>query len=457
MTRWAPWFLVVLALCGLVWGSRSSSPELLEDTDTVALLKGLEAHGDALYWFTHDWPLENHFYRPVSTLAFWADYSASLSDGGAGRAVQFGRTNALIACLCVLLCFWVWRELTDSPWQTLLATALFAVWHLGEATVQWIEVSVAWLGVLCLAGLARGGVQKLWPCLFGLLGCLFLSSQLTPVEDFSWRIVGWLPGRTASVMTVFALIAVASYARYVRTTGVRMLREATAEDVPATKSARQVTSGRLPVLWLVLSGVSLLLALGSYEQAVMVPALVFGVWMLYGLRGVKSAWWPHLLFWGLLLVYLVFRSQIVPSEVSGYQAQQFRSGPGVWVSLGDYLVPGVYVLYMNLVGLGASAFIMLNGSFWSPVLAAFGNFTTYFSARKDWSFLGYLLLGFVAFLPMAWLQPFGHYHYLPSVFRAGFVVALAVVVARLVVSAASLPELQAPPRRGPAPGSLLRP
>jgi hypothetical protein len=258
-------------------------------------------------------------------------------------------------------------------------------------------------------------------------------------------------------MTVFALVAVASYARYVRLSGVRALREARAEDVPATKSARHVSLGSSPCLWIVVSGVALFLSLGSYEQAVMVPALMLGVWVLFGLRGVKSAWWPHLVFWGLLLAYLVVRSQIVPSEVSGYQAQQFRPGPGVWVSLGDYLVPGVYVLYMNLVGLGASVFIMLNGSFWSPVLAAIGNFTTYFSARRDWSFLGYLLMGFVAFLPMAWLQPFGHYHYLPSVFRAGFVVALGVAVARLVVIAVSLPELQAPPRRGPAPGSLLRP
>jgi hypothetical protein len=67
------------------------------------------------------------------------------------------------------------------------------------------------------------------------------------------------------------------------------------------------------------------------------------------------------------------------------------------------------------------------------------------------------LLSLAAFLPMAWLKPFGHYHYLPSALRAPFVVLMFVAVFRLVASAVSLPELRAPERRGPAPGSLLRP
>jgi hypothetical protein len=204
-----------------------------------------------------------------------------------------------------------------------------------------------------------------------------------------------------------------------------------------------------------------LLALGSYEQAVMLPALLFGVWLMFRLRGHRSAWWPHLVFWVLLFGYLVLRARLVPTDVSGYQAQQFRNGPGVWMALGDYLLPSVYPLYVGLASLSTGWLLVLIGSFWSPIVTAVANATTYWKGWCDkqwkWHFLGFLLLSFVAFLPMAWLKTFEHYHYLPSAFRAAYVVVLAAIVAKLVVSAASLPELRAPARRGPAPGSLLRP
>jgi hypothetical protein len=444
----------VVALAALVWGSRSESPDLLKDTDTVALLNGLEAHHDPAHWFTHDWPLENHFYRPVSTLVFYFDWASG------GSAAQFGRTNALLASLCVLLAFWLFRELTDSPWMTGVASALFAAWHLGPAALDWARLSLAWLAPLCLLGVLRGGLTKLLPCALASLGCLFLASQVVPVAEFDYRIVGWLPGRTASVMTVFALVSLAYYARFVRTTAVTVLRPATATDLPATKSTVVAQADSQPALLVVLCCLSLLLALGSYEQAVMVPALLFGVWLLSTLQGRKSAWWPHVAFWAVLGIYLVLRARFVPGDASGYQEQQFRTGPGVWIALGDYLLPGAYLLFANLATLTDGALLLLTSGFWSPVLTGIGNVTTYLrawtSAAVRWPLFGHLLLAFVAFLPMAWLHPFGHYHYLPSVFRAGYAVVLALLVARLVASAASLPELRAPARHGPAPGSLLR-
>ncbi|HXH61910.1 MAG TPA: hypothetical protein VNI20_11200 [Fimbriimonadaceae bacterium] len=454
MRRWLWWLVPVLALSAMVYASRSSSPQLLKDTDTVALIHRLREVKDPTAWFRGDWPLQNHFYRPVSTLAFEWDNARS-GDDPAG----YGATNALLAALCVLLSFWVFRELTDTPWFAFLATLLFALWHSGETLTQPLAVAIAWLGPLCLIGLFRGGPKMAGKCLAAWLACYFLSESLRPVSEFAGRIVDWLPGRTASVMCVFAFAAVAAYARYVRLSGKRIERKATAEDLPATKST-QVVTAKYPWVWVVVALLCTVLALGSYEQAVMLPGLFVGVQLLFLLRGTKSSWMPHIAFWALLFAYLALRRALVPSDVSGYQAQQFRTGAGVWIVLGQYSFPAVFWAYTAFQSFVGGVLILLTGPFWAPISGAAGNFVAYVQAWRDdrakWWFVGFLAMSFVAFLPMAWLKPFGHYHYLPSLFRAGYVVALAMVVARLVATAVSLPDLRAPARQSPAPGSLLR-
>jgi hypothetical protein len=354
------------------------------------------------------------------------------------------------------------RELTDSPVVTGVSSLVFAMWHLGESWVRPVTAIVAWLPLVAVLGLFRGIKEKALVCVAAAVAATFLSTQLGPVDQFSGRIVHWLPGRTASVMTVFALLSLAMYARYVRCSATTLRKPASSEDVPATKSAQAIRASATSQLLLICgSVVALALALGSYEQAVMVPSLALGVWLVFRLRGYASAWWPHIVFWALLFGYLFLRSRLVPSEVSGYQDQQFRTGPGVWIVLGEYLLPMVYWLYSQAVSFGGAWILLLTTELWSPLLAALGNAATYLGAWRDgqwrWWFFGFLLFAFVAFLPMAWLQPFGHYHYLPSVFRAAFVVALGAVVLRLVASAVSPLELRAPQRSGPAPGSLLRP
>ena len=461
MKRWAPWFLVVAGLCALLFAGRTESPSLLEDTDTVALLTRLREVRDPMAWFKGDWPLQNHFYRPISTLTFeWDLAHSGAGAAGFGSAAQYGATNALLAIACVLLLFWFLREATDVSWLAGTATALFAVWHFGERPFQVVAIGVAWLAPLCLLGLLRGGKEKLVSCLLAAVACVFLSEQLQPVGDFSSRIVHWLPGRTASVMAVFALASLAGYARYVRLSSVFFPLRARAEDVPATKS-NVLARGKGSITLLLFSFLCVALALGSYEQAVMLPALLFGVWLLFTLRGLRSAWWPHLVFWALLGAYLALRHTLVPGGASAYQEQQFRSGPGVSISIGDYLAPCIYWSIVGLTSLSAGWLLLITTTFWQPLIASLGNLAAYWSAWRDrqwkWTIVGFFLLSFFAFLPMAWLQPFGHYHYLPSAFRACYVVLLAAVVARLVFSAASLPELRAPARRGPAPGSLLRP
>ena len=434
---------------------RSSGPRLLEDTDTAALLAAIRQVDDPAEWFKGDWPLQNHFYRPISTLTFeWDDARSG------GDAAKFGLTNALLAAACIMLLFWFLREATDLPWLAGVSAALFGLWHLGPTRVLPLQAVLLFLGLLSLLGILRGGSRKVLPCILASLGCFFLTTQVSPVAEFAGRIVHWLPGRTASVMAVFALVSMAAFARYVRLSGKRSVSEASIDDVPVSKHAPPtVEPSKWVWLWVLLSVVALALALGSYEQAVMLPSALLGVAVLFAVQGRRSAWWPHVCFWLVLVGYLVLREQLLPGGTSGYQDQQLRSGYGMWIVLAEYLLPGARLVYMMVLTLSVGLALLLTTTFWFPFLVALGNFPTYWRAwsegRLRWTGFGFLLLSVVTFLPMAWLKHFGHYHYWPSAMRAPFVVLLGVVVFRLLVSAASPPVLQAPSRPRPAPGSLL--
>src|SRR5687767_2966864 len=105
MKRWGIGLLLVLLSCVPVLLHRESSRYLLEDTDTKVLLQTIRQENAPFSWFVQDWPLRNHFYRPVSTLVFEVD-SRIHGDNAAG----FGLTNALLCVGCVLLLFWFLRE-----------------------------------------------------------------------------------------------------------------------------------------------------------------------------------------------------------------------------------------------------------------------------------------------------------------------------------------------------------
>lgn len=445
MKRWLPWLAIPLALGLWIVATHASGNALLQDTDTKVLLQNIQARQDPLSWFWGDWPLFNHFYRPVSTLFFEFDLWRWGMDGSG-----FGLTNALLAAACVLSAFWVGRELTDHPPTTGLATLAFGLAHI---RLGWVVAAFGlyWVAAwVCLAGLFRGPVrQSAWPVALGFLGCVFLASLVPGQLDFAYRVTGWLPGRTASVMAVFGLVSVAAYARYERLSAERRILPPTPLDLPATKGTAVVTSGRATWVWAAISAIALALALGSYEQAVILPGLLTGVAILFALQGRKVHWQAVAVFWVVLAGYLVLRHQVVPSQVSGYQSQQFRNGPGLILDLGNYLVPGLTGLPRLGVLLESGALGLLNSDPWVIALVGLGNVAIVagiWGDRRRWLAIGLLFMGFVAFLPMAWLKFFAHYHYFPSVFYCLFLAVLAQIVSRWVLNAVSPPAIQAPAR-----------
>lgn len=439
--------------------SRSSSRSLLQDTDTKVLLQTIREVQDPLSWFMGDWPLRNHFYRPVSTLFFEFDNWAYGSN-----PAGYGLTNAMIAAVCILAFTWLVRELMEDWALAGISGGIFGLWHI-DASPDHKIISLLFMvaGFASFIGIFRG--RKGWSVVGVVLVALaafWISDAYGPVQSFSGMVVHWLPGRTASVMTMFALASMASYARWERLSAIRVEpKGATSTERPfrASDPVELAHPPRWVWIWPVLCLVFLVLALASYEQAIMLPAVLVGSAILMAIKGWKPRWWIHGLTWGLLLAYLVFRSRVIPNDISGYQAQQMRSSleGGLIVDLINYTVPGLNFIRTFAATLMPDPFILLTPSFWAPLTAIVGCIATIWVCAKDeqkWSILAFWLMAFVSFLPMAWLKMFAHYHYWPSSFLS---LAWALIVAagmRAVISAVSPPAIQAPLRSDPAPGSL---
>jgi hypothetical protein len=158
--RWASAFAVVAFLCALIFAGRAPGPGLLEDTDTATLLRVVQERNSPLSWFLGDWPLENHFYRPVSTLLFEADRAMYGKD-----AAGYGTTNALLAMACVAALFWFVRELTDRPAFACAAASLFALWHLRPApfnTFLWLAGLASFCRVAACCRICWLRSSRLW-------------------------------------------------------------------------------------------------------------------------------------------------------------------------------------------------------------------------------------------------------------------------------------------------------
>jgi hypothetical protein len=447
--RWLlPTILVALASASLLF-ARATTSNLLEDTDTAVLLAKIRQADNPWKWFIGDWPLENHFYRPISTLAFEFDNRLY-----ANNAAGYGLTNALLAVFCTLALFWLLRELTEDRVIATAATLLFVAWQSGRNLIpEWLP----WAGAILLlfVGIDRHRSNwKIWAPPPLLL--VFVATEAVASPDLRGVVIQWLPGRTASVMALFVLVSMAAYCRFERLGATRTQREIGPLDPPATKGTAVEKAG-LSWPWMIVSAISLALALGSYEQAVMAPALLLASAVTLRLRGYRVRWSWHILFWLELAGYLAVRATLVPREVSGYQAQALRSGPGVWIDLAQYALPAATTVLPILAMLSMGAFFLIDPRFYASLLQILSNAAAIAKAplRLPLVAAGYGM-SVLAFLPMAWLMRFAHYHYLPLAFRALFVVAMAWVFFESAAIALSPRARQAPERLAPAPGSLPR-
>lgn len=451
------WGALLLSVASAIWVAlhHSTTPKLLEDSDTRVLLEALEVRHSPLSWFGTDWPLQNHFYRPVSALSFELDRAAFGRD-----AAGFGWTNALIAALCVIVLYWLIFEVTRRPAAAAVGSICFAMWT--TDTFSGSEF-MYWLALLPILSAFLPG-RKIWPAISSSAVIFFLATEVHRQYPLRASIIEWLPGRTASVMTLFALVGLAAYARSERLASEVVPRRPDPLEPPATRNT--VLTKLRPQArwgWLSFSLGFVVLALGSYEQAVIIPALLLGVAVTLRLLRIRSVRWVHSVFWVALGGYLALRFSLLGLERSAYQAQQLRNGPDVYLTLLDYLVPVARPAWQTIQAWSGWETLLI-ASFWEQV-AFVGSFLVSSSLvirrlKSGDPFavmaLAGLLMSTLAFLPMAWLKHFDHYHYLPACFRALMVVGLLGLSWESLVSAMSLPNRQAPRRSDPAPGSLPR-
>lgn len=452
MKRWRAAFLLAFlgALPILFAWNRTSA--LLEDSDTRGILAAIRAAHDPLKWFRGDWPIANHFYRPIVSLVFEADNAA-----WGGNAAGYGLTNALLCFACVLALFWALREITDRPAVAAAGAVLFALWHVGPIFALSTGMGyAAWATLAVGAWRHRGDGRRYLPAFLTLLA---LSSELFPIRPLAYRMLDWVPGRTASTMTLFALVALAAYARFER------LRrpppeppEIGPETRPATRSTREERPPGAPWPWAFVAVAAVVLALGSYEQAVMLPAVLGLVALAFRLGGSRPAWRLHLAFWALLAVYAGLRWELLPHTVSSYQHQQYSSTRTAFWRETEYLFPPLAALVGLPSVLATGLILAIQPDTWAPVVRAGVTAAGYLQARREpILFLVGWLGSAVAFLPMAWFKLFEHYHYWPMAMRTAFVVGMGLMALRLAASAWCPPARPAPPRPCPAPGSLPRP
>ncbi len=449
--RWRAAFLFAFLSALPILFAWNRSPALLQDSDTRGILAAIRAAHDPLKWFRGDWPIANGFYRPVASLTFELD-NATWGNDAAG----YGLTNALLCFGCVLLLFWALREIADRPWVSASGAAVFALWHVGPSSnLSDLAAYVAW------ATLAVGTVRhrKDWRRYLPTVLTLFaLSAEIPPIRPLANRMMDWIPGRTASTMTVFALAAIAAYARFERLRRPSAIAPApTPETPPATRNT--VAEGRRgkPWPWAVVAVVAVAVALGTYEQAVMLPAALVVVAVAFRGAGARPKWSLHLAFWSLLVVYLALRWALLPHAVSGYQHQQYSSTRTAFWTEMEYVFPPLQSLFGVPEVLSTGLILVFSGAVLMPFVRTAIVATGYLQARREptLALVGWLGSA-VAFAPMAWFKLFEHYHYWPMALRAAFVVALGAVALRLTATAWCPPGRPAPPRPRPAPGSLPR-
>lgn len=464
MKGWRIGWIWALLLCIPILLTAANNPGLLRDTDTIALVERIAARNDPLSWWMGDWPLFNHFYRPAVTMVFELDRALH-----PGSAAGYGFFNALLCAGCVVSLFWFLRELTDEMSVAIAGTTLFALWTVSPKFSEALPPIGVAVGVV---GLLGGLARKNWGlALLSFAAGLALSPELAGLERVRGGTMDWIPGRTATTMTLFGFLALAAYARFERLKAFRPTFEPSPFDIPATRSTTvEKAPSRWVWAWVPASFLFAALALASYEQAVMLPALYLSVVVSLWIRGHRPKPWIALSSWLLVVGYMALRKAVIPPGVSQYQDQQLRQSLDVFLTLCDYLFPAARQIHVIIVQLDlgiASLLITQMGAFVAiaAVIAAYvglaNSLKRRWAERQEYAWLlsGYAM-SFLAFLPMAWLKPFqqyNHYHYFSMGFRSLFAAVACMILVRIAISAASPRGRQAPARLAPAPGSLPRP
>lgn len=408
------------------------STPLRADSDTAVMLDAVQNTGGlagAWRWFVGDWLLENGFYRPISSFSIALDYTLY-----GETAWGFRFTNWLLLILTALGAFFLvrayaclvqypspdWLALGVAVALSLQQTGLIA--QFGNWSAWWfVAATTLLIGFRGGLGLPRffqkdknlsqpdrlshtgeseppTTTNRHWIALLVAVGALFWGFDRL-LETHYTRLIIWVPSRTALLGTMFSVWAV-----YWLLQGVSERR----------------WSG------LGLGGVFYLLALGSYEQPIMlvpiVGALVFWRRRDWGAWGWKACGAVALV--GMLV--LTLRVSLLSTEPTRYQQQQLRSsltGP-LTTYLTELIPPAGQWQYWASVG-GNLEILLVDKQGWDNLVGALLYLGVIGAVWRNRALLGGALVWHaLTFLPMAFLHFFEHYMYLPQLGKTLFDVGL---------------------------------
>ncbi|MFN4032199.1 MAG: hypothetical protein ACK4ME_01030 [Fimbriimonadales bacterium] len=363
-----------------------------ENLDTRVILRRLQQPHSVWEWFTGDWVLGNGFYRPLPSVLYQLDYWLWRD-----ALLAWKWTNGALAVLNALLVVGFVGALLGRRDFALAVGFIFTGWQTGLMPLPPLWLGWAALGAGVFWGWRVGDWRRgaVWGCVaFALVVELRFIPTLPDLhlESFAYRAIGWIPGRTATLMTLLALLALIGVCFYART-------------------------GRMG--WAALGLGGFLGALLSYEQAVALPILMGLCLWSVSRKQTRAGNAPliPLLCLLMLLPYFAFYRTHIPTQTQYHQQRlkRFKTLPETAL---NWAVPtGREAITQIDVALTAP-FNLLMPSFWAGLLG----FTAYvvalregLRARIGWlGWLGSLL----AYAPLMPVLPLMHYYYLPAVFRA---------------------------------------
>lgn len=382
----------------LYWHRDDGLWSSFENLDVRTILARLEQPHQPLTWFTGDWVLGNGFYRPLPSLLYEIDYRLW------GRELlHYKWLNGLLSLGCaLLLVVWV-AELSRSRSLALWTGLIFTGWQTG--LLQGVPEWLLWGGALVGVGLSwrfsgDRSIALMVGCLMLVLGLeLGFIPNLPDLHQasFAYRAMGWIPGRTATLMTLFALFTLWAYCRL---------------------------CWRGDWGWAVLSLVGFAGALASYEQAIVLPLLMAACGIVIRAKGGRFHWLPIALSLILLELYLWFYLATIPSETE-YHQQRLRRFYALNTSLLYWLLPPLPEVLVQLDLLVDAPAAILMPAFWQAWLVLGVYVAVLARVRRNLLVWLGLFGSMLAYLPLAPVIPLMHYYYLAAAFRALWLAALA--------------------------------
>lgn len=387
-----------------LWGDK-------ENHDTRVLYGIIQYENTPLRWLTGDWPLYNGFYRPLPSLAFEADRALY----GPVLEMYIG-FNWVIGILSAFLLAWFVYEATRSDGWAIGSAIVFSVWQVGladwipfESIGRYLALLAAVFALASLPGSReRARSWLLSAALLFYLG-IELAFNLGAIDglnmSLSYRAIGWPPGRTTTMLTLFALLSMGAYCRFERDGRAR---------------------------WYVVSLLGLLGALGCHEGAIVVPGMLIATAIYLRVQGVKVRWWAHALPWTILGTYILLHLNLLSVD-SRYIQQHDRGWRGAKFAIIDWLFPARrdVLIAGNLFDPQIGVYCFLIANFWQSVARLVSTIAALVSSMRLWRHAAFGLFGsLAALLPLAFEIPLGHYYHLPAAIRSIYVVALCAILAQ---------------------------